>query len=160
MTAAQNVSYAFKHCVDTEVGMTYELHWVYSSGGTSVGDGLGGAFAREANPLVVVQAQVFVVVNDDAYTQEMFMGSWSEDLVTDGVKYLGSTTGGKYDNEVCSPYLVSWHVDRQCHMIAASTMDAMCHDMAELYDMHVDVEAHASRIIVAPELAAKDTYEL
>lgn len=159
-TAAQLMPYAFKHCVDMDVGSTYEMHWVHSSGGTSIGGGLGGAFSRQANPLVLVQAQVFLVVNDNAYAQDEFIGGWVEDLMTDGVKYQGSTTGTKYDNEVCSPYLVSWHVDRQCHMIAASTMDAMCHDMAELYDMHVDVEAHASRIIVSQELAAKDTYEL
>jgi hypothetical protein len=160
LTPAQLVPYDFKYCVETEVGGTYELHWVYSSGGTSVGDGLGGAFSREANPLVVVQAQVFVVVNDDAYTQNMFIGSWVEDLATDGVKYLGSTTGTKYDNEVCSPYMVSWHVDRKCHLIAASTMDAMCHDMAQLYDMHADVETHASRVLVAPEFSAIEMFTL
>ncbi|KAJ1445542.1 hypothetical protein M885DRAFT_492562 [Pelagophyceae sp. CCMP2097] len=159
-TPAQLEPFEFKHCMDMEVGSTYEMHWVHSSGGTSIGVGLGGAFARQANPLVVVQAQVFLVVNDDDYTQDQFIGGWVGDLVTNGVKYLGSTTGTSYDNEVCSPYLVSWHVDRECHMIAASTMDAMCHDMMMLYDMHVDVEAHASRVLVSPEFSAIDVYAL
>jgi len=155
-TPAQLEPFEFEHCMDMEVGSTYEMHWVHSSGGTSIGVGLGGAFARQANPLVVVQAQVFLVVNDEEYARDDLMHGWVGDLATDAVKYLGSTTGTSYDNEVCSPYLVSWHVDRECHMIAASTMDAMCRDMAEMYKMSVDLEPHGSRVLVSPENSAVD----
>ena len=34
--------------------------------------------------------------------------------------------------EICSPYRVSWHVDRACNMVSAKTLDNMCKVMKEV----------------------------
>ena len=32
---------------------------------------------------------------------------------------LRSTTGQSHDNSVCSPYSISWHVDKDCHQVCS-----------------------------------------
>jgi hypothetical protein len=59
LTDAQRKPYNFTSCKDVEVGKTYEVHSVFSSGGTRMGDGLGGAFDRIKNPYIGVKAQVW-----------------------------------------------------------------------------------------------------
>jgi hypothetical protein len=51
---------------------------------------------------------------------------------------------------VCSAYSpITWQVDRQCHMISASTFDKMCADMeAQRDDMSDDLYAYGSRELV------------
>ncbi|KAJ1461547.1 hypothetical protein M885DRAFT_558700 [Pelagophyceae sp. CCMP2097] len=159
-SAAMLEPYDFQYCQDVQVGQTYELDWVYSTGGTNVTDGLGGAFVRQANPAVVVQAQVFLVVNDEAYDIEDLATGWASSLATDAVKYLGSTTGSSYDNEVCSPVMVSWHVDRACHFISAASLDATCRVMKEDYGLDQDLEPHSARDLVLPEWTAESVEAL
>ena len=48
--------------------------------------------------------------------------------------YLGSRTGGIFDATVegarCDPVSpVTWHVDRKCQLISASTLDEMCREV-------------------------------
>ena len=160
LTTAQKAAYAWEYCKETEVGETYEIHWVYSSGaGSTISDGLGGAFTYQNNPFVVVRAQVFVITNDSADDlpsgADLFDG-WRSDSITDAVAYLGSTTGTSYNNtDTCSPYSVTWQVDRKCQRISAKSFDAMCKTMKSTHGMDDDLHPHSSRMLVADNLASK-----
>jgi len=171
--------YEWEHCVDMMVGQTYEIHWPHSTVGAcgtpyqyqtpfydgvfcALGDGsaiLSGAATAHDN--VGVQAQVFTVVNDEAYYYPdlikgaIFTGN-GDDWWTDVAYYTGSTTGTSRDNDVCSAYSpITWQVDRKCHMISASSFDKLCADMkAQTDDMTDDLYAHGARVLVSDELAA------
>jgi len=74
--------------------------------------------------------------------------------------YTGSTTGEKFSNEVCSQYApLTWHVDRKCHMISASSFDKLCYDMKmQRDDMSDDLHAHGSRELVKDDFVADNQY--
>jgi hypothetical protein len=145
-------NYSWEHCTNTEVGQTYEMHYVYSSGTANedgIVAGLGGAFAVQNNPTVTVRAQVYYIVNDDSADADDFgFSGWNTALITDAVAYTGSTTGRNYDNTICSPYQITWHVDRTCQRVSAKSFDAMCQKMKEM-DMSLDAEPHWTRDLVA-----------
>jgi len=156
VTTQELTPFTFQYCDGVEVGNTYEIHWVYSSGGSTIADGLGGAFARTNNADVIVASRSFVVVNDG--------GNNVEDLLhTPGFEsapttYYGSTTGASFDNTVCSPYQVTWAVDPMCNLISASSFDTMCRDMKEQYQMTADTAAHGSRTLVSEDFVARDLF--
>ena len=156
LTPQQKARYEFAACEGVEVGNTYEIHSVWSTGGATIADGLGGAFARTNNANVAVQGQVFVVVNDDSpgLASQNLANGWDSQLaLADSVKYYGSTTGTSFDNEFCSPYAISWHVDRKCHLVGASSFDKMCADLKAL-GLKKDLMPHSSRELVKPEFVA------
>jgi hypothetical protein len=158
--------FEWQHCIGMEVGETYEVHWPHSAAGacgtinqyqTPFYDGVFcnidvfGDFSR-LQEQVGVQAQVFTIVNDEDYYYPDLMRGMIVDgeMGADVAKYTGSTTGTSRNNEVCSAYSpITWQVDRQCHMISASTFDKMCADMkAQRDDMSDDLYAHGSRELV------------
>jgi len=166
--------YAWKHCVNMHVGETYEVHWPHSAAGacgtpwqyqTPFYDGV---FCRDLitlQPLntfekIGVQAQVFTIINDDAY----FYPDLIRGMIVNGAHgadiayYTGSTTGTSRSNDVCSKYTpITWQVDRKCHLISASAFDKMCADMkAQSDDMTADLTPAGSRELVADHLAADD----
>lgn len=148
--------YEFQYCEGVEVGMTYEVHYVHSSAGVGdLDDGLGQAAGGRGllNPMVSVQAMMFLIVNDDdpMYDDMDLVHGWDHTAHGDVVYYMGSTTGTGNDNTYCSPYTVSWHVDRQCHAISAQSFDNMCKEMKETYNMSVDLAPHGSRILLDPQ---------
>lgn len=168
-------AYDWQHCVDMEVGQTYEVHWPHSAAGacgtvnqyqTPFYDGVfcrDGVLTDTAQQ-IGVQAQVFTIVNDeDYYWPDMMRG-----MIVDGAfgndkaVYTGSTTGTSRDNEICSQYApITWQVDRTCHMVSASSFDKMCADMkAQRDDMSDDLYAHGSRELVADHLAANNHQNL
>lgn len=167
--------YDWKHCIDMEVGQTYEVHWPHSAAGacgtlnqyqTPFYDGV---FCRDdiitsTNLQIGVQAQIFTIVNDESYYYPDLMRGMIVDgeMGADIAKYTGSTTGTSRDNEICSQYTpITWQVDRKCHMVSASTFDKMCADMkAQRDDMSDDLYAHGSRELVADELAANNLQRL
>jgi hypothetical protein len=113
---------------------------------------------------VGVQSQTFTIVNDEAYYYPDLMRGMIVDAnhgktVT---AYSGSTTGTSRSNTVCSAYgPISWHVDRTCHLISASTFDKMCADMkAQNDDMTDDLYAHGSREVVAQSLTADNKQDI
>lgn len=117
---------------------------------------------------VGVQAQVFTIVNDENYYYpnlirgmlvKNFMGQEMGQHIT---AYTGSTTGTSRSNEICSAYApITWHVDRKCHLISASSFDKMCKDMkAQADDMSEDLYAHGSREFVAANLNADNQMDL
>ena len=168
----------WKHCVDMKVGETYEVHWPHSAFGacatvnqyqTPFYDGvfcnMDATTAASLNSAaqgdiavvgtaqqIGVQSQVFTIVNDESY----YYPDLIRGMIVDGDKgtqitaYTGSTTGTTRSNTMCSTYgPISWHVDRTCHMISASTFDKMCADMkAQRDDMSDDLYAHGSREVV------------
>jgi len=165
--------YDWKHCKDTYVGMTYEVHWPHSAAGacntkwqyqTPFYDGV---FCKDGiislDPLntydtIGVQAQVFTIVNDESYyfpdliSGMIVNGSYGDDMAY----YTGSTTGTSRSNTICSRYTpITWQVDRKCHLISASSFDKMCKDMKrQADDMTEDLHPHGSRELVDYDFAA------
>lgn len=166
-------AYDWKHCVDMEVGQTYEVHWPHSMHGACgtpnqyqqpFYDGVFCRIAasdttRQLQQQIGVQGQVFVIVNDENYYYpDLFKGMIVDgDMGKDIAYYAGSTTGTKRDNKTCSKYgPITWQVDRKCHKISASSFDKMCADMkATRDDMSDDLHPDGSRIVVADNLAQK-----
>jgi len=171
--------YDWKHCVGMHVGETYEVHWPHSTLGacdtphqyqTPFYDGVfcnyqpngahKGLTHQQIAHNVGVQAQVFVIVNDESYYYPNLMkgmivqGNVGKDM---GI-YTGSTTGTTRSNKICSSYVpITWQVDRKCHMISASSFDKMCADMKQVNDdMSSDLHAHGSRELVEEKLSANN----
>ena len=97
-----------------------------------------------------VQAQVFTLTNDAAhdYPQWDMMTGFNKDLATNVAIYQGSTTGQPNGNSVCrgTGGMVTWQVDRGCHMISAAAMDRLCGQMkAQTDDMSSDTHPHNAR---------------
>jgi len=164
-----NKEYDWKHCVDTHVGETYEVHWPHSNVGacgttnqyqTPFYDGVFCNFESLDNLKVGVQGQVFTIVNDESYYYPDLIRGMIKDgeYGSDIAMYTGSTTGTSRNNEICSQYTgITWKVDRKCHLISASSFDKMCADMkAQRDDMSDDLYPHGSRELVADELAANN----
>ena len=145
--------YHFKWCQDVKVGYTYEFHWVFSTAGPKDGilsGGLGGVFARDLNPSVVVRGQVARIVNDPSQPYPNYNTTWFEPI-NDAMLYIGSTTSDSFNNEMCSPFEVTWWVDRTCRTLSAQNMDRMCKDFLDFgIDMEPDTRPASSRQIVAP----------
>ena len=174
LTPAQKTDYNWEYCENTHVDKTYEMHWVYSSGGEGdLSAGLGGAFDTQNNPSVTVRAQVYHIVNDNtgAYDRDDLLEGWDAAAITttingavaneQPVTYSGSTTGRSYNNDdSCSPYQITWQVDRQCRLISAKSFDAMCKKMKEQYAMDADAEPHSSRDLVTAALSSSSLVDL
>jgi len=169
--------YEWKHCVGMIVGETYEVHWPHSAAGacgtpyqyqTPFYDGVfcnNGIISLD--PLntyqkIGVQGQIYTIVNDeDYYYPDLMRGMIvSGDIGKEITKYTGSTTGTSRDNEVCSRYTpITWQVDRECHMVSASSFDKMCADMmAQADDMSLDLHAHGARITTADYITADNQH--
>jgi len=164
--------YAWKHCIDMQVGETYEVHWPHSKGGacgtpwqyqTPFYDGVFcnmGSIAPSTYEAIGVQAQVFTIVNDEDYFYPDLMrgmivnGDYGQDISY----YTGSTTGTSRNNQICSKYApITWQVDRKCHLISASSFDKMCADMkAQSDDMSDDIRPTGARVLVSDTYAAND----
>ena len=186
-----NTPYEFKHCKNMHVGETYEVHWPHSAGGacgtvnqyqTPFYDGVfcelhqptaetvvgstatGDVMYESTHTQVGVQSQIFTIVNDENYYYpDLFRG-----MIVDGERgteitgYTGSTTGTTRSNTVCSAYgPITWHVDRKCHLISASSFDKMCADMKrQRDDMSGDLYAHGSREVTNADLTANNKVNL
>jgi len=163
--------YDWKHCTNTHVGETYEVHWPHSKGGacgtpyqyqTPFYDGVfchASKLAPTTYEAIGVQSQSYVIVNDESYYYPDLINGMIIDgeYGADMAKYTGSTTGdGRNNNDACSQYTpITWQVDRKCHLISASSFDKMCADMkSQADDMSGDLYPHGARTLVADFLAA------
>jgi hypothetical protein len=165
LSTDQMQPYDFQYCRNVKVGSTYEVHWVYSSGGPEyedyggekiLTDGLNDAFALNTNPFIVVQSQALLLVSDDAFDDDNLR--WGMTNFTDMADYVGSSTGTSYSNENCSPLSISWHVDRKCRMLSASSFDNMCRIMNEVHGMFEDLEPAKPRVLVRPQWASIEIF--
>lgn len=177
--------YDWEYCTNMHVGYTYEIHWPHSNLGScgtewqfqshfmdgvlcfanandlSTPDALGAVF-DSGIAKIGVQAQVFTVVNDDAYDYPEWdsLYSWNTDLAENVAIYQGSTTGLDNGNVVCrgTGGAVTWQVDRGCHKISAKAFDQLCKSMLEQTDdMSGDTYPHTARDTVLPELTTDET---
>jgi len=172
--APENLTeYKFQYCTGgVEVGKSYEIHYVHSSAGYSaeeadsasidaLDDGLGGAANGRGllNPMVVVNAQIFQIVQGAKSYEDMLHG-WTDMGHSNAVMYPGSTTGASFDNEVCSPYSITWHVDLMCHRVSPEAFDRLCQQAQEEYHMVSDLAPHGSRKLVDPQWVVKEEFVL
>lgn len=167
--------YDWKHCVNMEVGETYEVHWPHSAAGACgtpwqyqtpfyngvfCTDGVISIDPLNTYTTIGVQGQVYTVVNDEAYYHDNLISGMVVDgqMGSDMAYYTGSTTGTSRNNQVCSNWApITWQVDRKCHLISASSFDKLCEDMKkQRNDMSDDLYPHGSRELVADELAANN----
>jgi len=165
--------YQWEHCVGMHVGETYEVHWPHSAAGDCntkwqyqspfydgvfCNDGIISLDPLNTYQKIGVQAQIFTIINDeDYYYPDLFKGMRTDaEFGADITAYTGSTTGTSRDNEMCSRYTpITWQVDRNCHLISASSFDKMCKDMkAQADDMSYDLHAHGSRELVVSHYVA------
>mgnify|MGYP002821698638 CR=1 FL=1 len=112
-----------------------------------------------------VEGQVFTIVNgmggDAVRPTWDVLNGWDRQAAKDVAYYQGSTTGdavqsGAHAGDKCrgTGDLVTWHVDRECHTLEASTMDEMCRRMLVISadDMSPDVIPHGARETVVAAL--------
>jgi len=145
-------------------GDTIEVHWVHTSCDATPGEGLGACVPESCtDPLLRVEAQVFLVVNDSN------AGNFSE-MVYDGnvingrhqaksiptstgepVRFRGSTTGPSYDQYKCSEARVTWNVRPHCTKLDIGSL----HRWAESGNVFNESTSHGVRqLVTAPELLA------
>ena len=153
----ENVDGAFK---GARAGETIEVHWVHTSCDVAPGEGLGACLSDAcANPQLRVEAQVFLVVNDEsaddfsdyAYRGEAVGGLHQAKAFPYGgtpVEFAGSTTGPSYDQATCSPLQVTWSVRPKCRLLDQSSL----HAWAEKNPFN-ETKSHGVRsLVTAPEL--------
>ena len=146
-------------------GDTIEVHYVYSSDanatlGNSLGTCLNG-YAEGTQPLLRVESQVYVLVNDENaldfttlnHVSKVGTHNQAEHIPSNTgtpVQYEGSTTGPGY-NEKPSPYQVTWSVRPKVAKVNIVTVDEWFHHN-EFEEHH----AHAVRnLVINPELLSK-----
>lgn len=142
-----------------EPGDTIEIHYVHTTAKVSPGPTLGACLSEAvANPQLRVEAQVFVLVNDDSaaslvdLTQiEQIAGFYQAVTLPNStgtpVVYDGSTTGPSY-NAKASPLQVTWSVRPQVMKVSTKSV-------AEWLEDNVFDEDHAHgvrNLVTAPEL--------
>ncbi|WP_424987919.1 delta-class carbonic anhydrase [Microbulbifer sp. S227A] len=121
-----------------EVGDTIEVHFVHSTAQVTPGPTLGACLSESIiNPQLRVEAQVYVIVNDDAagadFEQQMYVdevnGYWQAPNIPndtgDAVQYEGSTTGPSY-NTKGSPVQISWSVRPEVKKVTAESVNNWC----------------------------------
>lgn len=144
---------------DLVPGDTIELHYVHTTAQITPGATLGSCLSDSImNPQLRVEAQVFVLVNDDSAAD--FVELMKHEVV-DGfhqavniptdmgepVQYAGSTTGPGY-NEKGSPLQVTWSVRPNVMKVSISSVDAWLKDNAFDED-----HAHGVRnLVINPDL--------
>ena len=145
-------------------GDTIEVHWVHTSCAAAPGEGLGACVPEGCDsPLLRVEAQVFLVVNDPGaldFTAMGYAGGAADGLhqakmipATTGepVLFRGSTTGPSYNQSNCSPVRVTWSVRPQCARLDINSL----HRWAEQGNVFNETKSHGVRqLVTAPELLA------
>jgi hypothetical protein len=144
-------------------GDTIEVHWVHSSCDVSPGEGLGACLTDScSNPLLRVEAQVFLLVNDPnaldfanfAYqggTGGLHQAKALPSGTGEPVIFRGSTTGPSYTQAQCSPAQVTWSVRPQCAKLDISSL----HRWAAEGNVFNETASHGVRqLVTAPELLA------
>lgn len=146
-----------------EPGDTIEVHWVHTSCDVTPGAGLGSCLTETCtDPLLRVEAQVFLVVNDEnaldfndmAYGGNVVNGRHQAKMIPADtgapVVFRGSTTGPSFTQSQCSPLKVTWSVRPQCAKLDINSL----HRWAENNEF-AETKSHGVRqLVTAPELLA------
>ncbi len=142
-------------------GDTIEVHWVHTTCDATPGQGLGACVPEGCeDPLLRVETQVFLVVNDEHaldFLDMAYQGNVVDGLhqprslpVSTGtpVEFLGSTTGPSYTEAVCSPAQVTWSVRPQCDKLNIHSLHKWAED-----NVFEETESHGIReLVTSPEL--------
>ena len=146
-------------------GDTIEVHWVHTSCDITPGEGLGSCLSDTCkDPLLRVEAQVFLVVNDPvnaldfadmAYDGNKAAGKHQAKMIPSDtgapVVFRGSTTGPSYTQSKCSPLKVTWSVRPNCARVDIGSL----HRWAESGNIFNETKSHGVRqLVTAPELLA------
>jgi len=144
---------------DLKSGDTIEVHYVYSTAQIKPGPTLGSCLNESIkNPQLRVEAQVYVLVNDDKaldftkLTQFGEQGGYVQALnipsnTGEPVQYAGSTTGPKY-NEKASPFQVSWSVRPKVVKVNIDSVGQWCKG-----NVFEEDHAHGVRnLVINPDL--------
>jgi len=142
-------------------GDTIEVHWVHTSCAATPGEGLGACVPEGCtDPLLRVEAQTFLVVNDANaadFTNYGYGGTVNGKHqaraipISTGapVQFRGSTTGPSYDQSTCSPAEVTWNVRPSCMKVDINSL----HRWAEAGNPFNETKSHGVRqLVTAPEL--------
>ncbi len=144
-------------------GDTIEVHWVHTSCDVAPGPGLGSCLSETCtDPLLRVEAQVFLVVNDPEaldfrdfdYAGAPAEGGFHQASAIptntgEPVVFRGSTTGPSFTQAVCSPLQVTWSVRPQCARVDINSL----HAWAEEGNVLEETDSHGVRqLVTAPEL--------
>ena len=142
-------------------GDTIEVHWVHTSCNAAPGEGLGACVPDGCgNPLLRVEAQVFLVVNDPGALDFTAMGyagpgdglhqaKMIPATTGEPVLFRGSTTGPSYDQSNCSPVRVTWNVRPRCARLDISSL----HRWAAQGNVFNETKSHGVRqLVTIPEL--------
>ena len=143
-------------------GDTIEVHWVHTSCDAAPGEGLGACVPEAcSDPLLRVEAQVFLVVNDPEaldFTTMTYDGNVVDGLhqaklipaeTGEPVLFRGSTTGPSYDQSNCSPAHVTWNVRPQCAKLDINSL----HRWADAGNVFNEAHSHGVRqLVTAVEL--------
>ncbi len=141
-------------------GDTIEVHWVHTSCDAAPGEGLGACVPEGCDdPLLRVEAQVFLVVNDPEALDFTAMDYAGGDglhqakmipaTTGEPVLFRGSTTGPSYDQSNCSPVRVTWNVRPQCARLDINSL----HRWATQGNAFNETKSHGVRqLVTAPEL--------
>lgn len=143
-------------------GDTVEIHYVYSTAKIKPGPTLNSCFNDAiVNPQLRVEAQVFVLVNDDSALDFMSLtkhslkdGLYQADNIPNNtgapIEYEGSTTGPGY-NESGSPYQVTWGVRPKVAKVNVESVGTWCKG-----NVFKEDHAHGVRTLVAnPDLLSE-----
>ncbi len=142
-----------------EPGDTIEVHYVFSTAQVKPGPTLGACLSDAINnPQLRVEAQVYVLVNDEGALDFAALAAVGEvnglsqalgipSNTGTPVAYAGSTTGPGY-NETGSPFQVTWSVRPQVAKVNIATVAAWLRE--NVFD---EDHAHGVRnLIVNPDL--------
>lgn len=151
-------------CKGMAPGDTIEVHWVHSSCDITPGKGLGSCLSDScANPNLRVETQVFTLVNDSAamnfndlsYDGNKANGYHQAKAIPSNtgtpVVFTGSTTGPKYNDQVCSPLQVTWSVRPDCAKLDINSLGKWC-------ESNVFEEDHAHgvrKLVTHPDLLSE-----
>ena len=145
-----------------KTGDTIEVHWVHTSCDITPGEGLGSCLSDTCtDPLLRVEAQTFLVVNDSnaanfmdfdypgsktgAYQQPKSLPAGTGAPIV----FRGSTTGPSYDQKTCSPFKVTWSVRPQCMKVDINSLNTW----AKSGNVFKEKKSHGVRqLVTAPEL--------
>ncbi|MEM7328141.1 MAG: delta-class carbonic anhydrase [Pseudomonadota bacterium] len=143
-------------------GQTIEVHWVHTTCDAAPGEGLGACVPEGCtDPLLRVEAQTFLVVNDAnaldftemATVVDEKGGFYQAGMIPSDtgtpVTFAGSTTGPSYTQEVCSPAQVTWNVRPMCAKVDINSLN----QWAENGNVFNESKSHGVRqLVTAPEL--------
>ena len=126
-------------CQGLQPGDTIEVHWVYTSCDVAPGKGLESCLSEQCgNPTLRVEAQVFVVVNNNSAANfaDFDYGGTSASALHQPkslptktgapVVFRGSTTGPSFTDEKCSPLQVTWSVRPRCAKVDINSVHKWC----------------------------------